>query len=68
MSLAIALDCIFTGTIFPLYPFSTFAIGLNIVNYLPQPLDGLFLPSLDAILLFLWLAYLEIKHKVSDFI
>lgn len=64
----IILDFIFSGTIRPLYPFSEIAIGLNLVRYLPQPLDRIFFPCFDAALLMCWLIYVEWKHKISDFI
>ena len=64
----LVLDAIFSGFIMPIYPFSVFTIGLNLAGLFPEPLDGLFIPSLEAALLFVWLAYLEIKHKISDFI
>lgn len=64
----LVLDAIFIGKIMPLYPFSTFSIGINLVQYLPQPLDSLAMPTLDALLLVLWIVYLELKHKISDFI
>jgi membrane-bound metal-dependent hydrolase YbcI (DUF457 family) len=64
----IILDGVFHGEIMPLYPFSLVSVGFNLVGYLPSPLDEMFLPSLDAILLFIWLIYLEFKHKVSDYI
>jgi len=62
------LDSIFIGLITPLYPVLTFSIGLDLISYLPPPLDILFIPSLEAVLLVLWLIYLELKHKISDFI
>ncbi|MBU0467212.1 MAG: metal-dependent hydrolase [Nanoarchaeota archaeon] len=64
----LVLDAILAGTIFPIYPILTFSIAFNFVNLLPNPLNTLFIPSLEAVLLFFWLAYLEWKHKVSDFI
>ena len=62
------LDAIFSGSIVPLYPISTFSIGLDLVSNFPEPLGSLFIPSIEAILLVLWLIYLELKHKISDFI
>jgi len=62
------LDWIFWGVIFPVYPFSSLGTGLNIVSALPVNLQWLFFPSLDAILLVFWLIYLEVKHRISDFI
>lgn len=62
------LDFILIGKIMPFYPFSSMSISLNLVNYLPYPLNNIFLPSIDAALLILWLVYIEWKHKISDFI
>ncbi len=62
------LDSIFGGTIMPLYPLSHFAIGFNLVGRLPEQIGRVFVPSLEAGLFVLWLIWLEVKHKVSDFI
>ncbi len=62
------LDAAVAGSIMPFYPFSDFKIGNNFVSNLPQPLNSIFFPSLDAALLVLWLIYIEWKHKISDFI
>lgn len=64
----IVLDALFAGTISPFYPFSSVALGLNLVALLPEPLSGMALQCLDAALLILWLIYLEWKHKISDVI
>ncbi|MCH7568078.1 MAG: metal-dependent hydrolase [Nanoarchaeota archaeon] len=64
----LALDALFIGLIMPFYPVSFFEFGLNLINLLPYPLNEIFIPSLDAILFFLWLIWLELKHKISDFI
>jgi len=62
------LDAIFVGVIAPFYPLSLATYGLDLVSYFPEPLDRLFIPSLEAALLVIWLIYLELKHKISDFI
>jgi len=62
------LDALVAGVIMPFYPISTLAIGLNIVRFLPDAWENSFIPSLDAVLLVLWIVYLELKHKISDFI
>jgi len=64
----IILDAVFAGSVTLFYPFSSFAVGLNIVGLFPYPLDRLLIPSLEAALLVFWLVYLELKHKISDFI
>ena len=62
------LDAIFEGTIFPIFPISNFAIGLNIIQYLPSKIQDSIIPIIDAVLLTCWMIYLELKHKISDFI
>ena len=62
------LDATFQGTINPLYPILDFRIGLNLLRYLPDTLERLAAPSIDAALLIIWLVYLEWKHKISSFI
>lgn len=64
----LALDATIGGYIMPFYPFSTFAVGLNLVSALPPILQQLALPTLDAILLILWLVHEEFRHKISSFI
>lgn len=64
----ILLDSILSGQTRPLYPFSSLSIGLNLVQYLPVTFQGLASGTLDGILLMLWIIYIELKHKISDFI
>jgi hypothetical protein len=64
----IILDGIFSGAILPLFPVSNIAIGLNLIGLLPQGLSELLIPTIEAALLVCWLIYLELKHKISDFI
>ena len=64
----LVLDWIFVGYIRPVYPFSDFSIGLNLFGYLPLQLQMIAPPSLDAGLFIIYLVYLEVKHKISDFI
>lgn len=64
----IALDATLAGEIRPFYPLSDFAVGNDVTNSMPEPLDRIFFPSLDAALIIIWLVYLEWKHKISDFI
>lgn len=49
------------------YPFSLHDFGLNLFSFIPLewPTTA---ALIDGILLVLWLAYLEFKHKISDFI
>lgn len=64
----LVLDAIFSGRIMPFYPLSYYAVGFNIIDLAPFSWQPLLLPTLDAALLILWLCYLEIKHKISDFV
>lgn len=62
----IILDFTFSGSVYVLYPFLDFTIGLNVI-----PLgyfEGTFFAGLDAIILVLWLMHEELKHKISDYI
>ena len=68
ISIHLLLDLIVAGSIMPLYPFSDFAMGFNLINSLPIPWQGTFLPMMDAGLLIVWIIYLEVRHKISDFI
>jgi len=62
------LDSIFQGYIIPLYPFFDYSIGLSLFSYLPKSLEMIAAPSLDSGLIIIWLIYIELKHKISDFI
>ena len=62
------LDWFVVGTIIPFYPFLTTAFGLDLIKLIPIAWQNSFLPDLDAVLLVLWLIYLELKHRISDFI
>tara|TARA_B100000315_G_C14245556_1_gene437247 strand:- start:24 stop:575 length:552 start_codon:yes stop_codon:yes gene_type:complete len=66
----IFLDLILFGnTTNLLYPFLQHgAIGLNLVSYIPSDVVGVFFGSMDGIFLLAWIVYLELKHKISDFI
>ena len=66
--LHLLLDAIFHGSIMPFYLLSNYAIGLNLFGYLPSALEQIAAPSLDAGLLIVYLIYLELNHKISDFI
>lgn len=68
ISLHIFLDSIFGESAFFFYPFLLNDYGVNLVSYLSKELQELFFPTLDGVLLVLWLIYLELKHRISDFI
>ncbi len=65
VSMHLLLDAVFQGVIIPFYPFSDFSIGLNLFS---GAFAGTMAAGIDAILLILWLVYIELRHKVSDFI
>jgi len=62
------LDALIVGEIVLFYPFSSYAIGLNLFRIFPDFWQGTLMASLDAGLLIVWLIYMEVKHKISDFI
>jgi len=64
----LVLDATLAGSIMPLYPVSNYSMGLNLVTIFPNAWEGSIIPSLDAVLLVFWLIYMEVKHRISDFI
>ena len=62
------LDATIDGMIIPFYPISNLTIGLNLISFFPLPWQNTIIPTIDAVLLILWMIYLETKHKISDFI
>lgn len=63
----ILLDAIFSGSIMPLYPFTGFSIGLNMLPRLGLD-TAVFLAAFDGVLLGGWLIHEYLKHKIKDFI
>ncbi len=61
------LDTIVLGWIMPFYPLSTYSIGFDLLNHVPVPWQSTIMPSFEAILLVLWMIYLEMRHKISEF-
>lgn len=64
----VLLDGIIVGTVYPLYPLTGIPLNINLFGYLPIAFQGFAPAALDAGLLIVWLIYLELKHKISDFI
>lgn len=64
----ILLDSIGGEQAYFFYPISEQNYGINLFGYLPRDLRSFAPPTLDGILLVLWIIYLELKHKISDFI
>ena len=63
----IALDSLAGESVRWFYPFSSQAFGINLFS-LSNLEFGLTVALLDGILLVVWIVYLELKHKISDFI
>ncbi len=59
------LDFLLSGWIRPLYPLSTYMVGLNII---PLDLATTVIPGMDAILLVIWLVHEYRHHRIKDFI
>jgi membrane-bound metal-dependent hydrolase YbcI (DUF457 family) len=68
ISIHLLLDAIISGGIMPFFPFSSYSFGLNLISLLPSLWQNSILPTLDAILLILWMIYIEMRHKISDII
>ena len=68
ISIHLLLDAIISGVIMPLYPLSTYTIGLNLISLLPALWQNTILPTMDAILLILWMIYIEVRHRISEII
>ncbi len=64
----LGLDFISADAVPFFYPFSNVEYGIDLLDYLPAGLQNLAFPLLDGILLVIWIAYMELKHKISDFI
>ncbi|MEM5792763.1 MAG: metal-dependent hydrolase [Candidatus Aenigmatarchaeota archaeon] len=70
------LDSFLAGYIQPLYPLSTYAFGLNFIEwslyrFFPSVANDNFVllifSSIDALLLFFWLIYLQMTEKIKDY-
>jgi len=64
----IALDMFFGTNIMLFYPFSSISVGFDLLDFLPSYLSSIAVPLFDGILLMVWIIYLEVKHKINDFI
>ena len=63
----LGLDAIFIETVMPFYPFSNYAVGLELVSKVAVEYQELVLPIVDASLLFFWLLWMQFKLKVDDY-
>ncbi len=66
--LHLVLDSLLHGSIIPFYPLNSWVFGIDLFGLLPPGLEGLAAPCLDAGLIIIYLIYLELKHRISDFI
>ena len=64
----IFLDYLLWFRVEAFYPFSDINFGYNILQFIPESLQEAAIATLDGVLLVIWIIYLEIKHKISDFI
>ncbi len=64
----IFLDALIGGPAFFFYPFSFSNYEINLAASLPLAFRDLITPLLDGIVLVIWIVYLELKHKISNFI
>lgn len=64
----VLLDIAFGEPFSPFLPFYTDKIGYSFLSILPEALKGIFYPTVDAALIIIYLVYMELKHKISDFI
>jgi membrane-bound metal-dependent hydrolase YbcI (DUF457 family) len=62
------LDSLFGEVTYLFYPFITSGLGINLLSSFTKQIQDIILPTLDGILLVIWIVYLELKHKISDFI
>ena len=64
----LVLDATLAGKIMPFYPLSNYSVGLDLIRYLPVPLANLAMPTLDAIILVLWLIWIDWRSGISRFV
>lgn len=62
------LDWFLMGQVLMFYPFLDFSSGLNLLKKLPEQFHTSIMPIIDAVVLIFWMIYLEVKHKISDYI
>jgi membrane-bound metal-dependent hydrolase YbcI (DUF457 family) len=61
------LDATIAGIIIPFYPFFIFSVGINLISLFPIQWQDTIIPTLDAIILIIWIIHIEMKHRISDF-
>ncbi|MBS3075207.1 metal-dependent hydrolase [Candidatus Pacearchaeota archaeon] len=65
--LHLILDGLFFPGIMPFYPFSNYYISFNILKTFPESIRNLILPTIDAVLIIIWIFWLEFKLKITDY-
>lgn len=65
--LHLILDSLFWGSVFPFYPLTSIELGLNLLTYFPEDMLGLILPTIDGILLVLWILWMQFKLRIPDY-
>ncbi len=65
--LHLVLDALIVGKVVPFYPFNLTAVGLDLIKYLPKAFRDSALISLDTLMLFIWLFWMEFKLKIRDY-
>lgn len=61
------LDAVFSGYIVPLYPILDWRVGLNLLESFPEQMHVLILGTIDGVLLFFWLAWMELKLRITRY-
>ena len=64
----IILDVLFSYGVRVFYPFSSYLIGLDIFGFIPKSWNNTFLNVVDGVILVLWLVYITVKKKITDFV
>ena len=62
----VLLDLIFSGYVYPLWPFSAFQYGLQLVPY--SLFGGTIYAGIDAMILIVWLVHEYWQHNIRDYI
>jgi len=65
--LHLILDFTLAGSVMPLYPFSNYTIEINLIEFFPLAWQETILPVLDAVLLLLWIFWMEFKLKINNY-
>lgn len=64
----IFLDILVWEGSFLFYPFLNIDFGIKLLRFIPENLRNTVFALMDGIFLVIWISYLELKHKISDFI